>query len=141
VFSVWQPGTHRGAEVAGEPGSLAWAELETRDPSAVTGFYGKVFGWGTHTSQGPVEYTEWKLGDQSVAGMMRMDAKAIPAEVPPHWLVYFGAADADAVTAKAKGLGAQVLVPPTAIPQGDMRFSVLRDPQGAVFGLLQMGHS
>ena len=44
---------------------------------------------------GGMNYTEWKLGDRSVAGMMTMP-DMVPAEVPAHWLVYFGVEDTDA---------------------------------------------
>jgi predicted enzyme related to lactoylglutathione lyase len=56
--------------------------------------------------------------------------------VPTHWLPYFGVDDCDAVAAKAKGAGAQLRVPPTDIP-GTGRFSVMTDPQGAAFAILQ----
>ena len=31
VFGVWQPGTHAGAGVVNEPGTLCWNELITTD--------------------------------------------------------------------------------------------------------------
>jgi predicted enzyme related to lactoylglutathione lyase len=52
--------------------------------------------------------------------------------VPPNWLVYFMVADVDATTKKAGSLGGQAIVPPTDLPKTG-RFSVIRDPQGAVF--------
>ena len=36
IFGVWQAGTHHGAELANEPGSFQWNELETRDPTLST---------------------------------------------------------------------------------------------------------
>jgi len=63
---------------------------------------------------------------------------AVPAEVPPHWLAYFGVEDVDASTAKARGLGATAVVEPMDIPgEAGGRFSVLLDPQGAAFGVFQ----
>jgi predicted enzyme related to lactoylglutathione lyase len=44
--------------------------------------------------------------------------------------------DADASVAKAKQLGGSVVVPPTDIPDAG-RFSVLKDPQGAVFAVFR----
>ena len=44
--------------------------------------------------------------------------------------------DVDADTQKAVGLGAMVAVEPHDIP-GTGRFSILADPQGAVFALFQ----
>ena len=61
----------------------------------------------------------------------------IPAEVPAHWLAYFAVADIEASTAKAKSLGAMAMV--EAMEAGDVgRFSVLGDPQGAVFAIIQL---
>jgi predicted enzyme related to lactoylglutathione lyase len=84
---------------------------------------------------GGASYTEWKLGDKTIAGMMTMP-DMVPAEVPAHWLVYFGVADTDATVAKATELGATTIVPPTDIPPG--RFAVLTDPDGATFAVIKM---
>ncbi|HLH29409.1 MAG TPA: VOC family protein, partial [Acidimicrobiales bacterium] len=133
-FGLWQPKDHPGAGVLNEPGALVWNELNTRDVSAALAFYPAVFGWGHETHTGAVDYTEWKVDGRSVAGMMPMPA-AVPAQVPSHWLVYFGTADCDATAAKATELGASVTVPPTDIEPG--RFSVMLDPTGAAFAVLQ----
>jgi predicted enzyme related to lactoylglutathione lyase len=47
-----------------------------------------------------------------------------------------GVNDPDATVAKAKELGASVLVEPMDIP-GVGRFAVLQDPQGAAFGVIR----
>ena len=79
--------------------------MNTRDLSESKAFYAKVFGWEPHDlDMGGVSYTEWKLGDKAIAGMMTMP-DMVPTEVPAHWLVYFGVADTDATVAKATELG------------------------------------
>jgi predicted enzyme related to lactoylglutathione lyase len=138
VFAVWQAGDHHGAGLVNEPGAPCWNELQTRDVVAAKRFYSAVFGWGSETHEGPMPYTEWKQDGRSIGGMMSMDAAGVPAAVPPHWLVYFGSADCDATTARAVELGATVIVPPMDIQDG-LRFSVVADPQGAVFGVVRMG--
>ena len=50
---------------------------------------------------------------------------------------YFQVADTDATAKKAKELGGNTIVPPTDIPNVG-RFSVVRDPQGAVFAVIKM---
>jgi predicted enzyme related to lactoylglutathione lyase len=60
----------------------------------------------------------------------------LPADVPDHWLVYFGSADVDADAEKAAETGATVVVPPMDIP-GTGRFAVLVDPQGAAFAIFK----
>jgi predicted enzyme related to lactoylglutathione lyase len=45
VFSLWQAGNHRGAQLVNEPGTWNWSDLNTRDLEATEAFYGEVFGW------------------------------------------------------------------------------------------------
>jgi len=136
AIGVWQPKTFKGAELANEPGSFAWTELNTRDLPAAKAFYTEVFGWtANEMDMGGMSYTEWKLGDRSVAGMMAMP-EMVPAEVPAYWLVYFAVDDTDATVAKANETGATTLLPPTDIPPG--RFAVLADPDGAAFAVIKM---
>jgi predicted enzyme related to lactoylglutathione lyase len=136
TFSAWEPGDHAGAQLVNEPGTLCWTELQTRDPEAAKAFYAAVFAWGSETATGPIPYTEWKQEGRSLGGMMPMSDQ-FPAEVPSHWVVYLGAGDVDADTARAVELGGQVLVPPMDIQEG-LRFSWVTDPQGAPFGLVRM---
>lgn len=136
AIGLWQPKSFIGAQLANEAGSFCWNELNTRDLPAAKAFYPEVFGWTANDlDMEGMSYTEWKLGDQSIAGMMSMP-DMVPAEVPAHWLVYFATDDTDATVAKATGLGAAALVPPTDIPPG--RFSVLMDPDGATFAVIKM---
>ncbi len=135
AVAVWQPKDHKGAELANEPGTLCWNELDTRDVPAAKSFYADVFGWQPNDMEMEgMSYTEWKVGDRSVAGMMQMP-EMVPANVPAHWLVYFAVDDCDATVSKATGLGATTLVPATDIPPG--RFAVLNDPSGAVFAVIK----
>jgi len=136
AIGIWQPKTFQGAELANEAGAFAWNELNTRDVPAAKAFYAEVFGWEPHDlDMGGMTYTEWKVDDKTVGGMMTIP-DMVPAEVPAHWLVYFGVDDTDASVSKATELGASALVPPTDIPPG--RFAVLSDPDGAIFAVIKM---
>lgn len=135
-IAVWQPGTHGGAQILGEPGSLCWSELATRDPDAARSFYGAVFDWAPNeVEMEGASYTEWRLGERAVGGMIAMDERW-PAELPSHWMSYFAVDDCDASAKLAGDLGGSVSVPPTDIPAG--RFSVLSDPHGAFFSIIRM---
>lgn len=57
--------------------------------------------------------------------------------VPPHWLVYFAVGDCEGTTALAQSLGGAVRMPPSDAA-GVGRFSVLADPQGAVFAVVRL---
>ncbi|WP_204041443.1 VOC family protein [Acrocarpospora phusangensis] len=132
--SVWQSDRHPGAQVAGEPGTLNWVELATRDVDAAKIFYNQVFAWTAETRQmDTMTYTMFMMAGETVAGMMPMGER-FPAGVPAHWLVYFGATDLDATVAAAGGLGARQLYGPKDIP-GMGRFAVFADPQGAAFAV------
>lgn len=136
-ISVWQAGEHKGAQVVNEPGSLTWNELNTRDVNGAKAFYTAVFGWEADTHEGgPMPYTEFKMGGESIAGCMQMPPM-IPAQVPQHWLVYFAVDDTDATVAKATELGGAVRMPGMDTPAG--RIAVLGDPQGATFAVIKLG--
>jgi predicted enzyme related to lactoylglutathione lyase len=52
------------------------------------------------------------------------------------WTPYVGVDDTDATCAKAKKLGAEVIVEPMDVPNVG-RFAILKDPQGAVLGVIK----
>ena len=142
ALSLWQPRSHIGAEVRMERNAMCWAELNTRDPEGAAAFFAKLFGWETHTVETPagdgstgMRYIQFLMDDLAVGGMIVMD-EHWPAEVPPHWMVYFAVDDCDATAARVAELGGQVCVPPTDIPPG--RFAVVNDPHGAVFSIIAL---
>ena len=63
VFSVWQAGSMKGAQVVNEPGSVNFNGLHTRDVEAAKRFYGSVFGWGAMTVGGAELWTLPGYGD------------------------------------------------------------------------------
>jgi predicted enzyme related to lactoylglutathione lyase len=130
--AAWQPGDHKGAQLVNETGALCWNELATSDIARSKEFYGEVFGW---TFGGSDEYAEAQVAGRPVAGLMPRPAN-LPAEVPDHWLVYFGVDDVDSSAERATGLGATLVVPGTDIPSTG-RFAVLVDPQGAAFAIFR----
>ena len=134
-FQIWEPRKHVGAMVVNEPGALCWTELASRDAKAAKAFYTSLFGWKAKDSPAgaPMDYTEFSVGEHPSIGMMPMPHH-VPAQVPSYWLPYFQVADCDASFAKAKQLGAGVIVAPQDIPSTG-RFAVLADRQGAMFAI------
>lgn len=134
LFSIYKD--KEAGVVAGEgvpsAGTFCWYELMTPDPEALVPFYQALFGWRVETSQMTGE-TYWLCysGDRQVCGMAKTQAGAPEA---PHWLPFLAVEDLEASTNRAKGLGAQITVPPTDIPKIG-RFSVLLDPTGAAVAL------
>jgi len=137
VYGVWQAGEHKGSQVVGEPGAVAWHQCNTRDPDKAIDFYAEVFGWESEkVDTGGADYWQLSYEGATVGGLFRM-GDDFPDEVPAHWIVYFAVEDADAATEKARENGATVRVEPFDIEAG--RFSVLTDPHGAAFALINQG--
>ena len=135
---VVMPAKYEGAGIVNEPGTFSWAELLTTDTDAAKTFYAAVFGWGeeTHAGAGPGgAYTEWKLGGRSISGMMVKPAE-MPAEVPPHWNVYFAVEDTDKAVEQIKTLGGGLVMGPMDIEPG--RFAVVGDDQDAHFNIITL---
>jgi uncharacterized protein len=60
-----------------------------------------------------------------------------PEDVPPYWLPYFAVDDCNAATRKTVSLGGAAMVSCMDIEHVG-RFSVLADPQGAVFAVITL---
>ncbi len=143
VVALWQAGDHVGAGVFNQPGTITWNELATRDNAVAREFYAAAIGWEFEEFAGENEY--WlinipgkqqgdPLSDDSYnGGVMPMDDNW-PAEVPPHWAVYFSVADTDAAAARVAELGGNVVVPAFDTPAG--RIAVVTDPQGGTFSVI-----
>src|SRR5262249_30834108 len=138
TFCIFQSKNSPGLGVIGEKGTLVWSELNTHDIPKARAFYGKFFGWETHTGKMPEDnpdsYVHIRLNGRDFGGMFRLpDNKA---QVPPHWIPYFQVAGCDQSTSLAKEIGGSVCVPPRDIENAG-RFSVVADPQGAAFALFE----
>ena len=133
-FNVWQPKLQPGIGINSVPGSLCWADLMTPDQAAATNFYKDVFGWEITPGQDNSGYLHIKNGADFIGGIPPAEQR--PPNVPPHWMLYFYVENCDASTAKAKGLGAKVLMEPMTLEKVG-RFSIVDDPQGAGFALFQ----
>jgi uncharacterized protein len=138
VFGIWQPGTFPGAGIVNEPGALSWNELNTRDLEGSKAFYGAVFGWSFEDNDmGEAgRYTTIALGGNPVGGILDMVERQVPAEIPPHWQVYFAVEDTDATIAQVKERGGSLMMGPVDIPVG--RFAILTDPHGAAFAVIAL---
>jgi uncharacterized protein len=132
TFALWQLKAPMGPSLYGEVNSLCWNELATRDPAAATKFYTALLGWRAETMpmpQGP--YTLFKSGPTMQAGGMMKRT-----DIPPAWAIYFQVAKAEDAAARAQKSGATVLTPVTKT-EGVGQWALLKDPQGAAFGLLE----
>ena len=136
AFLIWQARQHVGAALVNGPGRLSWNELATPDPEAAGEFYSALFGWNVEPMQG-LEMPYWVIrnGERGNGGIMGQPPSM--AGAPPFWTVYFGTDDADRTVAAAQELGGSVVMPVSAMADGQMRLAVLSDPAGAAFALYQ----
>ena len=130
VFSAF---ASTGDSPGGE-GTFVWDELVTTDVDDAKRFYGEVLGWTSKDlPMGPGTYTMFKrAGDADVGGLMQRPRE----DIPPSWTTYIGTQDTDASVAKARELGATILMEPMDVPEHG-RFAIIQDPTGAVFGVWQ----
>jgi predicted enzyme related to lactoylglutathione lyase len=127
-LSAYQPESDGSGE-----GVFVWDELGTTDVDAAQRFYEDVFGWTT--SDMGTEFGGYRVfnrGETGIAGLMSRPDDSIPA----HWQPYVAVDDPDATTARATQLGGSALMEPMDVP-GIGRIAVLRDSQGATFGIIK----
>ncbi|MFF4739308.1 VOC family protein [Streptomyces sp. NPDC001262] len=140
TFGVWQAGTHEGFEKQGAPGSYAWAEVMTREAAKADSFFPAVFPYTVKkmdTEQ--ADYKIFHVGGQPVLGRMAVGPDDLPPEAPSYVSVYFAVGDCDATIDKLTVRGGQVFFGPMDSPFG--RFAAVGDPQGAAFGIIDMGRT
>jgi predicted enzyme related to lactoylglutathione lyase len=119
-------------------GTFCWIDVGTTAVAGAKAFYGGLFGWEFEdqpAGEGDA-YTLCRLQGRDVAGIHRHD----PDE-GIGWASSIAVDDLEAVTSRARELGATVLAEPFDVP-GAGRTAVLRDPSGAVVSLWQpRGHA
>ena len=123
--------------MADSHGRFVWYELMTADTAAVKAFYTKVVGWGTEDASTPgMTYTLFTVKGVSIGGLSDLPEAAWQVGERPRWVGYVGVDDVDAAVVRVKELGGAVYVPPRDIPNVS-RFSVVADPQKAMFALVK----
>ncbi len=128
---------HIGAKVINEHGALVWNELATNDTEKAKEFYTELFGWTLDEMDmgSGLIYTTFVNGDRPAAGMMKIEEGM--GDMPSVWSVYFAVDDCDSCVEEARSLGAELVIPPTDIPEVG-RFAFLMDSQGAVFAVIKL---
>lgn len=136
VFALWKGAQGDPDEKAQAPvGHFFWNELSTADVDKALAFYEKTFAYqhdAMELADGPYYILKVGSDGKGHAGVY----KASMAGQPTLWTPYVHVADTDATVAKAKSLGANIVVSPTDIPHVG-RLAVLVDPQGARLAVMK----
>jgi hypothetical protein len=135
VVSLWQTGTHAGADVFNESGAMSWNELATRDLEAALAFYGQLLGWEYDDMETPAGIYKVIMNQGRPNGGILQMNEEWPDDIPAHWMVYFNVDDVEEAAAKVEELGGSISVPPTDIGVGI--FAVVGDPAGGTFTLFK----
>lgn len=110
------------------PGTFCWVELTTLNAAEAKSLYNKLFGWDyVDNPMGPdMVYTMCNLGGKPAAALY----EAHDPNNPPHWSLYVRVANVTESAAKAKDLGATIVVEPFDVAEHG-RMAILIDPTGA----------
>jgi len=112
--------------------TFVWHEVYGPSADAAIDFYTKTLGWQTQEmDMGEMgTYKMLVANGMPICGVHGTAGNPMMQDVPPHWSTYIGVDDVDARLAKAKELGATVLVEPMDVPTVG-RMALIQDPQGA----------
>ncbi|MBC8070857.1 MAG: hypothetical protein IAG13_21195 [Deltaproteobacteria bacterium] len=113
------------------PGAFVHLELHTDDTLNAKAFYKELFGWDYNdVPMGDAVYTMVASSQVPGAGMQH---KGMP-DAPTMWLPYITVDSVPRSVARARELGAEVIVDFMEAP-GFGAGAILRDPTGATFGI------
>jgi predicted enzyme related to lactoylglutathione lyase len=126
--NLGDPDDETTAAAAGRP---VWTELLSDDTSQATAFYKNLVGYDASViDRRGGQYTMLAIDGVNRAGILEKPGD----EGRPVWLSYFGVDDVVGATARAKSLGGEILLAPSAeLRDGTM--AVITDPSGAILVL------
>jgi predicted enzyme related to lactoylglutathione lyase len=117
-------------------GVPCWIDTSQPDPEAATKFYGGLFGWefeDVMPADSPMRYFIGRIRGGDVAAVGSQSGGGAAAAV---WNTYIWVDDADAIAAKVREAGGEVLMEPMDVTEAG-RMAVFADPEGAAFSVWQ----
>lgn len=119
-----------GTAGVSHPGKIVWHDLVTPDPKSAKEFYSGLLGWTFEDLTSG--YSLARQNGQLVAGVAKLNVSGEPA----HWLPLMSVSDIDSALGHTTGSGGEVVLEAFDLP-GRGRVAVVRDPEGAAFGVVQ----
>lgn len=109
-------------------------QIVSKAPDETAAFYAKLFGWKINADNA-LGYREIDTGsDEGIQGGIW----PAPPQAPDFVQLFVSVNDVKAKAAEAQQFGANVLIPPTVLPDGD-EMAVLQDPKGMSFAVWKSG--
>lgn len=136
VFGTCAPDDPRAVTLATGPGSVWWVEVLSNDYAALKEFYGDFFKWtfvDTEKFAPHPLYITCMGGDEQACGILPTGPDW---NVEARWQILFAIDHLEKSVADVVAGGGSVVFGPNEVPAAG-RFAVVRDPQGALFGLAQ----
>src|SRR5437588_7382578 len=121
----------------GDGAAVGWFEILVREPEKAWEFYGALFGWNVHRSEGG-DMVYGEIHDEGGHGISG-GIGATP-DGQPHVNLYADVDDVQKFLEKAEALGASTLMPPMDVGEGTT-IAMFGDPQGTWFGLYRRSES
>ena len=120
-------------------GEICWRELNTQNLDAAAEFYKALFGWTLEQSRlTSMPYKEIHDNGKAVGGMMEINEGWGEnwRKIPSDWMTYIAVEDISESVKKIKANGGGIRVAPFDA-QGIGKMSVVTDPSGIVFSVIQ----
>lgn len=114
-------------------GKILWTDLTVKDADLLSNFYESVIGWkrkavtvGDHE-----DYTMETEDGTIISGVCHNSGSL--SDFPNQWLNYFSVNNIEESIKNCTDAGGSLIVSPTVM--GGVTIAVLKDPQGAFFGI------
>ena len=119
-----------------------WTDIAVENAGELKDFYSQVFGWTVQ--EVPMEdeagaYADYAMVDKKGEGVGGVCHKrGVNNDLPSQWIVYFTVENVTESIETCKRLGGKVLKE-TRNEEGDLFYALLKDPSGAIIGIMQEG--
>jgi predicted enzyme related to lactoylglutathione lyase len=133
---LWQAGEFAGFVSSPHPGIPSWFEVYAKDYQGTQDFYRALVAWQPQTMSDTESFRYVTVSDESGPFLGMMDfSDAMHAAMPAYWNVYIAVPDCASAVSNVRAHGGEILMDASPTPLGVM--AAVRDPNGAVFSLLQ----
>lgn len=119
-----------------------WTDIAVENADELKGFYSQVFGWTVQ--EVPMEdengtYADYAMVNKNGDGIGGVCHKrGVNIDLPSQWIVYFTVENVQKSIETCKNMGGSVLKE-TKNEEGELFYALLKDPSGAVIGIMQEG--